>query len=434
MAHDSSIPDAIPFRTLGPVSGAVKAVLAVLVVIGAVGLFVAAGTEPGRLWQALLFNWLFWSSVAIGMLMFAVALHLSNADWAWSVRRFALGGGAFLPISFVLFLVVLFGGKEYFFVHWLHVEGDHVIDAKSAWLNFPGLAARDIILILVLYAMALRFMYNALRPDVYGVSGKHRSLYERLTGNFRGVAEEAHRGFRENYYLGVALAFVFTIVWGIVGIDMAMSLQPHFFSTMFPVAFFWTAFHGGVAATAIAVALLRSPTRLDDFITRRQSHDLGKLIFAFSVFWMYLNWAQYIVIWYGLFPHEQEYFVARFLAPFGGIASAVVILVFVIPFLGMLTRPPKMLFGIVGFFGGIVLLGHWLERYILVYPALFEGGSESGLPLGIPEIALGLGFLGLFAGSYIWFVSRFPLLPSPASLKARGPVVIPAPAPTAAEV
>jgi magnesium-transporting ATPase (P-type) len=370
------------------------------VVIGAVGLFVAAGTEPGRLWQALLFNWLFWSSVAIGMLMFAVALHLTNADWAWSVRRFALGGGAFLPISFVLFLVVLFGGKEYFFVHWLHVEGDHVIDAKSAWLNFPGLAARDIILILVLYAMALRFMYNAIRPDVYGVSGKHRSLYERLTGNFRGVAEEAHRGLRENYYLGVALAFVFTIVWGIVGIDMAMSLQPHFFSTMFPVAFFWTAFHGGVAATAIAVALLRSPTRLDDFITRRQSHDLGKLIFAFSVFWMYLNWAQYIVIWYGLFPHEQEYFVARFLAPFGG----------------------------------IVLLGHWLERYILVYPALFEGGPESGLPLGIPEIALGLGFLGLFAGSYIWFVSRFPLLPSPASLKARGPGVIPAPAPTAAEV
>ena len=434
MAHDSSIPDAIPFRTLGPVSGAVKAVLAVLVVIGAVGLFVAAGAEPGRLWHALLFNWLFWSSVAIGMLMFAVALHLSNADWAWSVRRFALGGGAFLPISFLLFLVVLFGGKEYIFLHWLHAEGDHVIEAKSAWLNFPGLAARDIILLLVLYALALRFMYNALRPDVYGVNGVHRGLYQRLTGNFRGVAEEAHRGFRQNYYLGVVLAFVFTVVWGIIGVDMAMSLQPHWFSTMFPVAFFWTAFHGGVAATAIAVALLRSRTRLDEFITRHQSHDLGKLLFAFSVFWMYLNWAQYIVIWYGLFPHEQEFFVRRFLAPFGGIASSVVILVFVIPFLGLLTRPPKMLFGIVGFFGGIILLGHWLERYILVYPALYEGGPGTALPLGIPEIAVALGFLGLFAGSYIWFVSRFPLLPSPASLEARGPVVIPAPAPTAAEV
>ena len=76
--------------------------------------------------------------VAIGMVMFAVALRLTNADWAWSIRRFALGGSAFLPISFLLLPVVLFGGHEHYFHHWLHVEGDPVIDAKSAWLSWPS--------------------------------------------------------------------------------------------------------------------------------------------------------------------------------------------------------------------------------------------------------------------------------------------------------
>ena len=432
MAHDSSIPDAIPFRTLGPVSGAVKVALAVLVVIGAVGLFLA-DAEPGRVWHALLFNWLFWSSLSIGMVMFAVALHLSNADWAWSIRRFALGGGAFLPVSFLLLLVVLFGGKEAIFSHWLHAADDHVIAAKSAWLNFPGLAARDIILVLVLYGLALRFIYNALRPDVYGRGGPHKSLYDRLTGNFGEVAVEASSSYRQNYYLGVALAFVFTIVWGIIGVDLAMSLQPHWYSTMFPVAFFWTAFHGGVAATAIAVGLLRTPAGLESFITRKQSHDLGKLLFAFCIFWMYLNWAQYIVIWYGLLPHEQEYFVRRFSDPFGGVASSVVILIFVVPFFGLLTRPPKMMFGIVGFFGAVVLTGHWLERYLLVYPALYENGAGVPLPLGLPEVAVGLGFMGLFVASYLWFVARFPLLPSPATLTARGPTVIAVPSRAAVE-
>ncbi|MBA2671226.1 MAG: hypothetical protein H0U67_12705, partial [Gemmatimonadetes bacterium] len=113
MAHDS-IPSDIPFRTLGPLSGAVKIALAAMVVLGAIAVLLTAGTADGRIWQALLFNWLFWSSLAIGMVMFAVALHITNAGWAWSVRRFALGGAAFLPISFLLLIVVFFGYEHYF--------------------------------------------------------------------------------------------------------------------------------------------------------------------------------------------------------------------------------------------------------------------------------------------------------------------------------
>src|SRR5690606_31070040 len=119
-------------------------------------------------------------------------------------------------------------------------------------------------------------------------------------------------------------------------------------------AFFWAAFQGGVAATAIAVVVLRPVLRLEPFITGRQFHDLGKLVFAFSVFWMYLNWSQYIVIWYGLLPWEQPYFVNRFAEPFGVVAATVVILVFVLPFFGLLTKPPKRVPAILAFFAGLV--------------------------------------------------------------------------------
>jgi hypothetical protein len=434
MAHDSAIPSAIPFRTLGAVSGGTKAAIIILVVIGLAALFLAVGGEDhGRVWMALHFNWLFWSSMAMGMVMFAVALHITNGQWAWSIRRFAMGGAAFLPISFVLFLVDFFGGAEVFFHHWLHVEGDPVIDAKAAWLNLPGMAVRDILSLLVLYGLALAFVYYSVRPDVYGVkNGRHSGLYGRLTGNFRGVQEEAVHSRKMMSRLAPILGLAYAFLMGIIAIDQAMSLNPHWFSTMFPVAFFWTGFHGGVAATAIAVVLLRSRLRLQDFITVRQFHDLGKLIFAFSVFWMYLNWSQYIVIWYGLLPWEQEFFVERFNEPFGVLAQLVVICVFVIPFFGLLTRPPKKVPGILAGFAAIILFGHWIERYMLIVPSLWEGGEGDALPFGLPEIGVGLGFLGLFLAAYTWYLSRLPLLPSPATLAAQESAVVAVPAPAAA--
>ncbi len=432
MAHDSAIPDAIPFRTLGGLSGGMKLAIAVLVVVGLLALFLAAGGEdPGRVWMALHFNWLFWSAMAMGMVMFAVALHITNGEWAWSIRRFALGGAAFLPISFVLFLVDFFGGYEVYFHHWLHAEGDPVIEAKSAWLNLSGMAVRDIVALLVLYGLALAFAYYSLRPDVYGAkNGRHASLYARMTGGFRGVDEEALHSRRVMGRLAPILGIAYAFLMGIIAIDQAMSLNPHWFSTMFPVAFFWTGFHGGVAATAIAVAVFRSRMRLEEFITVRQFHDLGKLVFAFSVFWMYLNWSQYVVIWYGMLPWEQEFFVQRFEEPFGILARLVVICVFVIPFFGLLTRPPKKVPGILAGFAGIILLGHWVERYMLIVPSLWEG--EGGLPFGIPEIGVGLGFLGLFLAAYTWYLSRFPVLPSPATLAARESPVVAVPVPATA--
>jgi hypothetical protein len=426
MAHESSVPSAIPFRTLGRPTAATMGVIALLILIGVAGAFFAAADPgKGRMWQGLLFNWLFWSSLAMGMVMFAVALHITEADWAWSIRRFALGGAAFLPISFLLLIFVYFG-YEHYFHHWLHLEyPDPVIEAKAAWLNLPGMIVRDFVALLILYGLALAFFYFSLRPDVYGVDGERkRPIYDRFTRDFRGVQEEVLRSRHVMTRIAPVLGILYALLWGLIGIDLAMTMEPHFFSTMFPVAFFWTGFHGGVAATAIAVAVLRPRLGLKDFITGRQFHDLGKLVFAFSVFWMYLNWSQYIVIWYGLLPWEQPFFAARFAEPYSSVALAVVVLVFVLPFFGLLTRPPKLVPEILAFFAVLILVGHWLERFMITVPSIWEGG---GLPLGLPEIAIGLGFFGLFLASYTWYASTFPLLPSPATLAAADAAVVAVP-------
>jgi hypothetical protein len=420
MAHDT-IPREIPFRTVGPLSGAVKGGIGALVLLGLAAVLLTAGTADGRLWQALLFNWLFWSSLALGMVMFAVALHITNAGWAWSIRRFALGGVAFLPVSFVT-LVLVFLGYEHYFHHWLHPYGDPIIEAKLAWLNMPGMIARDFIAIAVLYTLAGMFVYFQVRPDSYGVrNGRHARFYGWLTRDYRGVPEEIEHSRQKLNWIAPALGIAYAVLWAIIAIDLAMSLEPHWFSTMFPVAFFWTGFHGGVAATVIAVTVFRSRLGLEPFITARQYHDLGKLVFAFSVFWMYLNWSQYIVIWYGLLPHEQEWFVHRFQEPYGAVVIAVIMLVFVLPFFGLFTRPPKKVPAILATFAGLILLGHWLERFLLIAPSVWE---QPGLPLGIPEIGMGLAFGGVFLACYLWFVSRVPLLPSPATMAAADKAVV----------
>jgi hypothetical protein len=420
MSAPSLIPSAIPFRTL-KLSPLTLALLALLLVVGVATVFIGlGGADPYRIWRGLLFNWLFWSSLAIGMVMLAVALHLTDADWAWSFRRVALGGAAFLPIS-MLILPLLFLGSEHFFHHWLHVDGDPVIDAKRAWLNLPAMFTRDVIGVAVLFGLAGWFAHLSLRPDVYGSGddGQRRwyGVFGLLRG-WRGAPEEAARSRRVMTFLGPILAIWYALVWGMIAIDLAMSLEPHFYSTMFPVAFFMTAFHGGIAVTIIAATLLRSRAGLQPFMRPGQFHDLGKLLFAFAVFWMYLNWSQYVVIWYGLLPWEQEWFIHRFQQPFATVVQAAVLLIFVVPFFGLLTRPPKKVPAILATFAALILLGHWLERYLLITPSLYEG-DHGALPLGLPEIGIALGFAALFVGSYLWFMRTFPILPSPASLAAR---------------
>lgn len=424
-AHSGDFPTRVPFRRLA-VSGAVWGAAAVLILIGVVAAF-TGGRE--RMWLAVHFNWLFWSSVATGMVMFAISQHLTNARWSWSIRRIALGGVAFLPVSFVLFFVKL-PGRPVFFEHWWgKVAGDEELARKAAWLSAGGMLARDTVGLVILFGMMIWFAYHMLRPDLHGVRNAP-GIYGTISGpNWRGVSEEALRSRKMGLRIGSVAAILFALLWGMIGIDQVMTMLPHWYSTMFPVTFLVSAFHSGLAATAVAMVVLRRPLQVEEYINEQQMLDLGKLIFAFAVFWMYVNWSQYVVIWYGLLPHEQVFFIQRFNQPFATVVEVMVSCVFVFPFLSLLSRAPKKVPGVLAGVATVIVIGHWLERFLITVPSVWTGPN---LPLGFTEIGISLGFAGLFVASYAWFLSTFPVLPSPASLAAIPKPFIEVPASSAA--
>ena len=412
-AHTGDFPTRIPFRRL-TLSGAAWGALALLVLIGIAALFLGGGDHEHteRMWLAIHYNWLFWSSVAVGMVTFAISQQLTNSRWSWPIRRIALAGLGFLPVSFILFLLKLPGRPVWFEHWWGKVDGDPILSAKAAWLSPTGMLVRDVVGLLVLYGMMTWFAYHMLRPDLHEAKGP--SIYRSISGGqWRGVAEEALRSRRISLRVGVVTVILNALIWGMIAIDQAMTMLPHWFSTMFPVTFLVSAFHSGLAMTAVMMVLLRRHLRLQEYITGAQFHDLGKLIFAFAVFWMYVNWSQYVVIWYGLLPHEQEFFVLRFHPQFAVFTEVAVACIFVFPFLALLPRAPKKVPGVLAGVSAVVVVGHWLERYLITIPSVWTGAHA---PFGLTEIGVSLGFAGLFFASYAAFLAVFPVLPSPASL------------------
>ena len=209
--------------------------------------------------------------------------------------------------------------------------------------------------------------------------------------------------------------------------DQVMSLSPTWFSNIFGWYFNWAGFLNGVAATALICVLLSRSPGWDVQITRSRMHDLGKMIFAFSIFWMYLFFAQYIVIWYGNLPEETQFFQSRlgsqFLQdtwhwvwtnldePYVKLSLAAWFGCWVIPFWVLLGQEPKKTKSILGGVAFISLLGFWLERNALVWPALVPGDGSAWF--GPVQIGIALGFLGAFALVYLVFSRVFPTLPLP---------------------
>src|SRR5690606_8705971 len=144
--------------------------------------------------------------------------------------------------------------------------------------------------------------------------------------------------------------------------------------------FFMGGFLGGIMATALVVITLRRNLELAQWVQPSTLHDLGKLAFGFTVFWGYLFFSQYIVIWYGLLPLEQSFVVHRFAPPFRITAQFVGLLLFVVPFFGLMGVTPKKTPAVFALFAAISLFGLWLGRYLLIYPSYWHGAAS--LPFG----------------------------------------------------
>ena len=217
--------------------------------------------DVDRFWQSYVSNWMFFTNMAVGAVLFAVVTWITKAQWNWSVRRVSLSFVAFLPFSFLLFLPLLTLGEAYF--PWiLEMSHDPILQKKAAYLNMPFLVVRNVIGLLVLFGTAMYFAYLSLRPDmglceVEMNQGKRKAWRNRLVAGWNGQQEEETKSYQSMLKLGPAFVIIYFVIMSVISYDWVMSLEPHWFSTMMGPWFFMGAFWSGIAATAVAVVFLK---------------------------------------------------------------------------------------------------------------------------------------------------------------------------------
>jgi hypothetical protein len=361
-----------------------------------------AGAHPERAWQAYLINVLIWSAVAQGGLLFSMVTHITKARWSRPLQSIAESFVAFFPVSFGLFLI-LFLGRGYIFP-WLHED----LHGKEVWLNMPFLFSRDMIGLLILYGLGLGYVYHALRLrlDKSRGTGRIRGFVGR---NWTGSDQERLACRSRLGLLGTFYILAYTLVLTLIAFDLVMSMDPHWYSTLFGPYYFVKAFYIGLGALIILAAVIHVTQGKDSALSPSHFHDVGKLFFAFGLLWADFFYAQLLVIWYGNIPEETSFVIARTVAlPWKDLAWTVFIVSFIVPFLILLNKNVKTKPIIMMVLCSVVLIGIWLEQLLLLGPSL--NPETTSLPLNLADLFMTLGFLGLMGLAVTSFLRVFPEL------------------------
>ena len=356
--------------------------------VGLVLLLLSLKTHADRVWSAYHFNFVFWLGLAQASVVVAASQKLAKGHWSGLVIRFAEASVAFLPVAVVLFFASYLG-RTYIYP-WVSAPRADL----GWWLSPTWFYVRDGAVLIVMSWLSWRFVRADMAPD----------LAELATGKPVDPSAE-ERGLITRDAALATLAFAFGL--SLIAFDTIMSLAHRWVSNLYGAFYFMGSFLCALMWLAVLSVRMRQRMELGDLYSRRQQHDLGKLCFGFTVFWAYLMFAQFLVIWYGNLPEETYFIFYRLWGPWRPVGVAVFLLVFLIPFIGLLGVKPKRssvwLLGI----ALLSIAGIWLERYYEVVPSL-NGGA--GPAIGVPELGALLFIGGLYALSYSWFAGRYPMV------------------------
>jgi hypothetical protein len=387
-AHVHAVP-AAPARLALPPT--VHALSAAAVVAGAGALAWAFTSGHDALaWSAYLIGAFF----ALGLAAFATAwlamLYLSGADWSVTMRRIPEAMTAWLVPGGILAMGVGLGAHSLY--HWSHadvVAHDELLLHKAPFLNMTMFT------VLVGISLALWVLFAAL------LVGASR----------RQDREGGMSATRRSRTLSALFLVVFAVTLSVVSFYMLLSLDAHWFSTMFAVLVFTDVVQTGTAFVAIVASLLVMGGRLRGFLNEHHLHSLGKMVFASTGFWAYIYFCQYMLIWYANIPEETVYFLRR--ADNGWLPYLLLLpaLKFVVAFLLLLPRDakrnPRSLVPV----GALLLFAQFWELYLMVGPAVGHGAEAAHGHVPVVELAVTIGFLGLYTLVFGWALRRHDPVP-----------------------
>ena len=339
--------------------------LTLLGAVGAVGVYVSAG--PERFWA----NWLVWTlfllTLGLGNLFLVALERLVGAHWSVPMRRVPERLASLIPLAIPLLIIAMLSVPVLF--PWTHEEAKHnpILVAKAPWLNLPFFAIR-----LAVCAAAWMLFY---RFYVRGSLRQDESKDPAFTVRARKLAP------------AFVVVFFFSVT--ILAFDWISGLEPEWYSDMFGVYLFAGTFVSGIAAMALGVLALIRRGRLPE-VKDKHFYNLGTLGLAFTVFYSYIGFAQYMLIWYANLPEEVVWFKHRIEGAWQPVALMLPLLHFFIPFFFLIGSVGKKSPRLLRVAMVSILLGHFVDLYWLIFPVL---GAE---PLfGWPELVMACLFLGL---------------------------------------
>lgn len=373
----ASIHNPGPFRA----PGALKGVFGALTLIGVAAFLIALKTNPDRAWTSLVINHFFFFGIAICGLFFAAIQWLTSAMWSTSIRRIMEAFAAYLPFALITLIVIFFGMHHLY--HWTHpeaVQGDAILESKAGYLSVKFFIIRNLVAFGIWFYFAKRLIGNSLKQDQTGDAS--------LT--------------TKNKTLAPLFIVTFAITFTMASFDLLMSLDPHWFSTMFGVYTFAGSLYASLAAMCL-FALYLKRRHLAAFITDEHMHDLGKFMFAFTIFWAYIAVSQFLLIWYANLPEETGYFLRR--TTEGGWAWLSIFLLvgkFFVPFFLLMSRRSKRNHKLMIFAAIWMLASHWLDLAWMVQPEFFKEGPQ----VGWVELGVFAGCAGVFGILVFAFLGR----------------------------
>lgn len=285
-------------------------------------------------------------------IFFVSVQYASGASWSVAFKRVPEAMSSVLPAGSALIAAVLaFAPVVYPWVH----EHDHFTGFKRVWLDLPFFLGRAALFLLIWWLFARVIVrYSRLQDTTRDA---------RITGRITRIC--------------VGFLVVFAITFSLASFDWIMSLEPHWYSTIFAIYNFAGMFSSGLAALILLLVWLRRTGPLRDFVNEEHFHDLGKLLFGFTTFWMYIWFSQYMLIWYANITEETVYYISRIQRFWGPLFLLNMILNWVFPFLALLPKRVKRTPHLIARVAGVVLIGRWLDLYLMIKPSSSAGGNPS---------------------------------------------------------
>ena len=391
-------------------------------VIGVVALvltWLVAQDDHGnrQFYYSYLTSFMFWLSLGLGGLFFVLIHHATRAGWSTVVRRIAENFMITLPLFVVLVIPIILLGTETLYAHWVHNE--HAVhEAHAAGISLDAAAGVDAIL--VRKSWYLNTPFFILRGFVvtglwtlFAVLFYRWSVRQDTTTDPVESAELSHK-MRRWSPIGIAL-FALTLTIG--AIDWIMSLDPHWYSTIFGVYYFAGTVMMVMAALALGAMALQKSGVLKDAITAEHYHDLGKLGFGFVVFWSYIAFSQFFLIWYANIPEETMWFGHRIEGGWDVMTLLLALLHFVIPFFFMMSRHIKRNRTMLTVGCILLLVAHLIDMFWLIQPNLSAAvAHDSGehhlhLSFHIADLLALIGIGGLVLGVFCWRMGAAAAVP-----------------------